>query len=533
VGKNRIGKAQTLTGQVTSAQQGPMEGVLVSAKREGSTITTTVVTDDKGRYRFPEGRIAPGRYALSIRAVGFDFAGPNRVEITTGSDTLDITLAPTKDLAAQLTNSEWLMSFPISDDFKKTMYGCTNCHTYERIAKSTYTTEDFVNTVLPRMASYSSQAFPPLRQVRKVPRNMVTLLGPLAPRIAGSLAEINLSTHESWPYALKTLPRPTGRATRVVITEYDLPRKQIQPHDVVLDKRGTVWFSDFGENMLGEMDAKTGAVIEHHYDVSRPGYSHGNLDLEIDADGALWLAMMNQTGFARFDPVTGKFELHPLPQQMLNDSTQQAMVAPAHRKVDGKVWFNDTETIQIGRVDLNTGTYDSWWQPFRAAPRGPHVVYGIYTDSQNNLFFADFGGEAIGRIDAKTAEVALFMTPTNRSRPRRGRMDAQDRLWFAEFGAGKVAVFDTRTATFKEWDVPTPYSAPYDAVTDRFGGVWASGMNDDRVTRIDTLTGDTVQYLMPRPTNVRRVFVDDSDPHPVFWTGSNHNASIVKVEPLD
>ena len=42
---------------------------------------------------------------------------------------------------------------------------------------------------------------------------------------------------------------------------------------------------------------------------------------------------------------------------------------------------------------------------------GPHVVYGMYTDSQNNLFFADFGGEAIGRIDAKTAEVALFMTP--------------------------------------------------------------------------------------------------------------------------
>ena len=125
------------------------------------------------------------------------------------------------------------------------------------------------------------------------------------------------------------------------------------------------------------------------------------------------------------------------------------------------------------------------------------------------------------------------MTPTNRSRPRRGRMDAQDRLWFAEFGAGKVAVFDTRTATFKEWDVPTPYSGPYDAVADRFGGVWASGMNDDRVTRIDTTTGDTVQYLMPRPTNVRRVFVDDSGPHPVFWTGSNHNASIVKVEPLD
>jgi hypothetical protein len=73
------------------------------------------------------------------------------------------------------------------------MYGCTNCHTYERIAKSTYNTEDFVNTVLPRMATYSSQAFPPLRQVRKVPRNMVTLLGPLAPRIAGKPKASNRS----------------------------------------------------------------------------------------------------------------------------------------------------------------------------------------------------------------------------------------------------------------------------------------------------------------------------------------------------
>jgi virginiamycin B lyase len=38
-----------LTGQVSSAEEGPMEGVLVSAKRAGSTVTTTVVTDDKGR----------------------------------------------------------------------------------------------------------------------------------------------------------------------------------------------------------------------------------------------------------------------------------------------------------------------------------------------------------------------------------------------------------------------------------------------------------------------------------------------------
>ena len=53
--------AQTaLTGQVTSTEEGPMEGVLVSAKKAGSTITITVVSDEQGRYSFP-GREARAR----------------------------------------------------------------------------------------------------------------------------------------------------------------------------------------------------------------------------------------------------------------------------------------------------------------------------------------------------------------------------------------------------------------------------------------------------------------------------------------
>jgi hypothetical protein len=40
--------AQALTGQVASSEEGSMEGVLVSAKKESSTITVTVVTDAQG-----------------------------------------------------------------------------------------------------------------------------------------------------------------------------------------------------------------------------------------------------------------------------------------------------------------------------------------------------------------------------------------------------------------------------------------------------------------------------------------------------
>jgi virginiamycin B lyase len=53
--------AAALTGLVSSAEEPVMEGVLVSATRDGSNTTVTVVTDADGRYRFPVSRLAPGR----------------------------------------------------------------------------------------------------------------------------------------------------------------------------------------------------------------------------------------------------------------------------------------------------------------------------------------------------------------------------------------------------------------------------------------------------------------------------------------
>src|SRR5258706_12427342 len=61
-----------LTGQVTSKEEGPMEGVIVSAKKEGSTITGSVASDQQGRYRFPRERMEPGTYSLKMRAAGYD-----------------------------------------------------------------------------------------------------------------------------------------------------------------------------------------------------------------------------------------------------------------------------------------------------------------------------------------------------------------------------------------------------------------------------------------------------------------------------
>ena len=76
-----------LTGQVRSTEEGPMEGVVVSAKKDGSTISISVVT-----------------------------------------------------------NAEWLMSMPGTDEQKRFLLNCNGCHTLERIMKSTYDADGFLTS---------------------------------------------------------------------------------------------------------------------------------------------------------------------------------------------------------------------------------------------------------------------------------------------------------------------------------------------------------------------------------------------------
>ena len=399
---------------------------------------------------------------------------------------------------------------------------------------STYTKEQFANDVLPRMAMMTSQAFPLVVQKRIVESGRARAAD-ASMRIATYLASLNLSSGPAWTYNFKYAPRPKGQHTKVIITSYDLPRRTMQPHDVVRDDKGFVWISNFGENSLSRLDTKTGEVKEFTYPATRAGgYANGNLNLEFDKAGNIWTGLMNQTGIAKFDRITEKFQFFPLPEAMRDERSQQAMVAPANSHVDGKVWMNDAEHPSIARVDIATGKFDNWFLPFKDMPAGQrHGAYGIYTDSHNNAYLLDFPSQYIWKVDAKTGASTAFKTPTEDSRPRRRRMDAQDRLWFAEWGVGKVAMLDTKTGAFTEWPVPGAYISPYDAQVDKNGWVWTNNMEDDRVTRIDTKTGKTIQYLMPIETNARRVSIDNSEARPVMWLGANHKAVVMKVEPLE
>lgn len=525
--------ARALSGEVSSTEEGKMEGVVVSAKKDGSTISVSVVTDATGRYAFPAARLEPGHYTLKARAAGYELDGSSAADVVAGGEaSANIKLKKVRNLSASLTNAEWMLSMPGTDEQKRFLLNCNTCHTLERIMKSTYDADGFMQ-IFQRMAGYYPGSTPlkPQRLSGSAIRDVQR--GGDGRKTAEWLASVNLSRQQTWSFPLQTLPRLKGKSTRVIITEYDLPNQIIQPHDVVLDRAGNVWYSDFGQMFLGRMDPKTGKVTQYPIPVVKPGWPEGTLDLEFDRDDNPWVGVMYQSAIAKFDKKTEKFQIWQTPKEWDSDGGQLGHLALTGTPVDSKVWIKNSDVGNIYRLDLLSNQFENLGN-FKDPRTGKRIgTYGIHSDAQNNAYLLDFAAGNIVKIDAKTRNAVVYETPTPNSRPRRGRVDEQGRLWFGEYQGDAIGMFDPKTERITEWKVPTPWSAPYDAVAGRNGEAWTGSMLTDRVARLDVKSGQYTEYMLPRPTNIRRVFIDESTTPGTLWVGSNHGASIVKVEPLD
>ena len=359
-------------------------------------------------------------------------------------------------------------------------------------------------------------------------------------RQAEYLASINLSSGERG-YELRTLPRPTGRSTRAIITEYDLPKaldgssrcrggsrrdglvrglrpaipRQARPRD----RRGHRVRGARGEARKSD---------RHPRGETRPGTAIlGAATCSRDRSSG-------STGRPRSSR-SGRFRTSwsSRPARMGRGSSRSITRRPRAPTWTGKCGF------RTGRLPVLT----VWtWPRASSSPSSPSATrIGTRTTSTGSSRTRrttsgswDFSNEHVGRIDARTGEIALYETPTLGSRPRRGEVDSEDRLWYAGFGAGVVGMFDPDTEEFREWFPPTPYTKPYDVHVDRNGHVWTGSMYTDRVVRLDPETGEFIEYLLPEMgVNIRRVYVDDSTDPVTFWIGSNHGASIISLQVLD
>ena len=138
-----------------------MEGVLIGAKREGSTISTWVVSNAQGQYSFPRDRMQPGTYAIHIRAVGYELPATS-VDVKGDTTRLDLPLAkiarPMR-IATQMSNAELIMSASGTAAQKNQLGGCVNCHTLQRVFFSHFDPLE-MSAVAARMPRHTNNSSP-------------------------------------------------------------------------------------------------------------------------------------------------------------------------------------------------------------------------------------------------------------------------------------------------------------------------------------------------------------------------------------
>ena len=532
------GATGALTGTVRSQEEGPMEGVLVRARRTGSNKTVTVVTDAKGSYTFPRERLEPGRYDVSIRAIKFVLPQPATADVTAGAPVrLDLSLkaANVLELAHQLTDPEWLASYPLDEETKYTAFrDCSRCHTMLRASMSTYTAEQ-LSWVMKRMV-YSAGSTPMTFQLPNEPQTKTWGRAdwgePTATHVAQAraVAAINLS-RGMWNYELKTLPRPRGKETQVVYTTWDLP-VTARPHDTRTGKDGLIYFNHFNDNAIGRLDPRTGETKEWRWPYRAAEGSFAPTGARTlmgpDAKGRFYIGNQAQGGLVIFDPSTEKFRFENPP-----GAGEMMDVSASH--VDGYGW-------RVGggaayRIHLDT---------FEATPvKGPRPLnaYDIAADSQNNLYGSARNGPYVWKVDAKTMQVTYFDIPAQPrgeggrgTGMRRGITDAQNRLWWGGYDGNFVGMLDPRAPAGRQmtlYPMP-PWFFPYDAHHDDVRYTWTGGIYADRVARLNVETGEWNYYLLPYEANIRDI--DLARPRAGglsgLWLGHNHQGRITLVEPL-
>ena len=98
--------------------------------------------------------IEPGKYTITIRAVGYILDGPKSVEVPAGGNAkADLKLNRARNIQLQLSNAEWMQSLPGTDRDKQFLTGCTGCHTLQRLFTAQHDVDEWIQ-VFNRMGRY-------------------------------------------------------------------------------------------------------------------------------------------------------------------------------------------------------------------------------------------------------------------------------------------------------------------------------------------------------------------------------------------
>jgi streptogramin lyase len=579
-----------LMGTVKSSDGKPLEGVPVSAKAQGSTVTTSVYTNHHGEYSFPP--LPDGKYQMWAQAVGFELT---RAEQTTSSDKKvqqDFALKPFKDAWKQLSDGEWFASLPddTTEDRKMKrvlLYNCSPCHNSGFVLEKRFDKADW-EMIANLMSRISGSSDPPGLGCcgGVIPANRYEVPGggkfakpmlddegkPIgAERRILEFYKKNIVAYlarvrgpEPFPLKLKPFPRATGEAADIVVTEYDVPDKDGRTIGRLDPKTGRITqYRLNGDGSTGRNDKPeydnnefrdgidwsrglySRVYGQHDLIVGKDGYVYlpPEVGVALDPGGNVWCSFGDEMA-VKFDIKTEKLTPFPLPKGWAKFNNGKDVDSK------GNVWA--AQSTGTYRLDPRTGEYTE----FKAKTQLGRP-YGLTIDSEDNVWVAQIAVDKVGYVDGRTGEVGEVALPSIDDEemsvadrevgrgwdlgaplyakgPRRLRADMNgDSVWVSEFYAGRLARIDIHTKKLTEYKLPIlyRYANPYEPVVDKNHMVWFSMTNQDALGKFNPVTGKFTFYPMPtRGISSRHIDVDNNPPVPEIWLPYDQARKVARVQ---
>lgn len=569
------GATEILAGTVSEAGGNAMEGVAVSARATapGTFATTTVYSDRKGGYIFPP--LAQGSYEVWAQAVGFQ-AGKATVNLASGKVLKDFGLKVIADLNSpaytnQLNGAEWLAALPEdtgADQRMKDIFrnNCTSCHMANFALQNRFDEAGW-RTVLSFMERTSAgMGFP------RLDRAPAPILNHFKGELASYLARMR-GPGES-PLRPRPLPRPSGEATQVVVTEYDLPSVEHPDdrlshisrdwsdgaparyfargsHDAEVDADGMVWIANNVENpirTIARLNPNTGEVKNFALPGGEDGMAKTGHGIVIDAKGFAWFNA--DGGLGKINTKTEALEFFEPPKGMARVGGSLDLDVK-----NGYVWMSSDKGAL--RFDPTTNTF----QEFRSVTQRPgSQTYGVAVDADGNGWWAQMAIDIVGRSDIKTGKSAEVPLPPVREKydhissadrkfyetadsswnstypwsqgPRRLGADRDgNSVWVAASWGDNLVEIDIKTNRVTYHPTPIPHSHIYDTVVDKNGMVWTNLMATDRVAKFNPKTKAWVEYQIPtHGSETRYVAVDNTKDRVEVWLPAGKASRMVRFQ---
>jgi len=569
-GLGLVGSAQAadqiLSGAITSATGQKLGGITVSAKREGSNITSNVYTDDTGNFYFPA--MPAGKYRVWAQALGFETA-KGEVDLSANKHQ-DFKLAAITDPEKrwrQLPGEVMWASLPEAtpdDALAKTIIhnNCNGCHTPSYPLQFKFDQTGWTR-IIDLMKVIGGGGVPLDRPANQIIQMNEKLVASYLAKVRGPNSVVQI----------KDRPRPSGEATRAVWTLYDVPRVQgagagslglAKPdvdgsdwsqgtpskigliiHDDVMDMEGNLWFTSNSPNKVvsvGKVDAKTGEVsYKKLAKADGSGYASGTHGITRDAQGHFWFDINpGRRSLGELIPAAGKpasearLNVYPTPETM--SPLGGAVTVDVDGK--GKVWASAPDGVL--RFDPETKQFQDFKDSAVKRSFGTGGTYGAAGDRYGNGWWAEMGFDIIGKADPTTgkiqeiklpevAEIKKSLSPVQLAAydkvtdistgnpypwaqgPRRMGTDKNgDVLWVGNSWGSTLARIDVKTNEVKIIPFPEKGMQPYHIHVDSKHNVWGNLWTADEIFRYNPATNQWTTFELPvRGTEIRHLSVYD------------------------